>query len=165
MVAFTRNGGTDQALKNSVIMLQANNIRINATTDDSCEFLHQTVQDWISTVFFTHHRRRLSLHLLHLTLEPVRCDILNHSSQICAPLCEPYEDIIECSSACDGWITDSEEERIGWYEKRFDVRPNNIVTMTSSVVPSNYSLPNGTLVEAEFYVAAQYNEMSRVQET
>jgi hypothetical protein len=165
MVLFTENGGADRVLYNSVEILQANNMRINTTTDDSCEFLRQTVEDWVATVGMIRTRQGVSLHLLHFTLEPIRCDALN-STQICMSLCEPQVGkMLNSNAACHGWTIKSEEERIKWYEDWFDVRPNDIYMEQSEVVPMNYSLPNGTVVEAEFFVMAQFNETVPVKQT
>jgi len=163
VVACTTLGGINTVWKNSVEMLQANNIAVNDTTADSCEFLRQTVEDWIASVGFVQSQNGLKPHLLHFTLEPVRCDTLNKTN-ICLLLCEPHSKVLECDALCNTW-TESAEERFKWYEYEFDVRPNDIVAEHSEVKSMWYSLPNGTVVEADFFVNAQFNESVSVKET
>ena len=80
MVLCTPLGGIDPALTESVEMLQANNMMVNTTTADSCEFLRQTVESWVATVGFVQNRNGVQLHLLHFTLEPVRCDTFDRTN-------------------------------------------------------------------------------------
>ena len=166
-VAFTPTGGIDSSLTNSVEMLQANNIAINTTTDESCDFLRQSVEDWISAVGFTHNYREVSLHLLQFTMEPVRCDSLD-SEEICLKLCEPHKDIINCEAAC-GSLSGKERESnnvgIHWYTQNFNIRPNDIFKVETTHKTMNYSLPNGTVVEADFFVTAEFNETQSVKRT
>lgn len=164
LVAFTPLGGIDSVWTNSVEMLQENNIRLNDTSADSCEFLRQTVEDWVATVGIIDNRHGVHLHLLHFKLEPVRCDSLN-LADICMFICQPYSKLLKCDNACKMWTEDSSEERLEWYEDTFDVRPNDVVTVRSEVKPMRYSLPNGTVVEADFFVEAQFNETAIVTET
>lgn len=164
LVACTPLGGINTVWTNSVKMLQANNIAVNDTTADSCEFLRQTVEDWVASVLFVESRHGMKPHLLHFTLEPVRCDTLNRT-KICSLLCEPYTKVLKCDAACNMRAEDSVKERLEWYEDEFDVRPNNIVTVHSEVKSMRYSLPNGTVVEAEFFVNAQFNESVSVTQT
>ena len=165
-VIFSMYGGADRTLVNSVEMLQANNIMINTTTDEDCEFLRQTVADWVTAVGIHDSRRgNLSLHLLHLTIKPLRCDVLNQT-RICLKVCEPHGNRLNCDVVCEGWAEVNYRERLKWYEDQFDVRPNDVTTVVSSLRPQlNYSLPNGTVVEDTFFVEAHFNETVAVKMT
>jgi len=158
-VAFTPLGGIDTVWQESVDLLQANNIRAtNATDSSECEFLRETVEDWVASVGFAAGRRGVHLHLLHFKIAPVRCDILN-KTQICSLICDPHKEMLNCD-ACDHVLEHSE----GWYEDKFH-RPNNIYSVNSTEKQMNYISENGIVVEANFTVQAQFNEAASVQKT
>lgn len=163
-VIFGHYGGADLAWHNSVEMLQANNIMINTTTDESCEFLRQTVLEWVAAVSVVETRKGVSLHLLHLTFEPIRCGL--DPLQVCYKICEPKQ-LFNCDEVCKGWegTFASQDNRIKWYEDKFDIRPNDVAIVSSVPVQWNYSLPNGTVVQDEFFVEAQFNESGAVTQT
>ncbi len=163
-VAFTPDGAIDTVWQESVDMLQANNIRAaNATDTSECEFLRETVEDWVASVGLIQYKRGVQVHLLHFKVEPVRCNILN-KTQICSLICEPHEEFLNCD-ACVGLFEDAEDKRLDWYEHEFDFRPNNIYSVNSTEEQMNYIAENGTVVEAKFTVQAQFNEAARVQNT
>ena len=164
-VAFTPLGGVDTVCSESVDLLQANNIgATNATNSSECDFLRETVQDWVASLGFASHRKHVHLHLLYLTLEPVRCDVLN-KTEICSLVCESPTDLLDCNAACDRKLESSEDERFKWYKEKFDIRPNDIYSVKSEEKKMNYISENGTVVEATFYVQAQFNETASVQKT
>jgi hypothetical protein len=149
-------------------MLQANNLMINTTTDLSCEFFRQTVVDWMAVVGFIKNRRNdVTLHLLHLIIEPVRCGIANitDAPQTCKKICGDVS-TLDCEQDCAGFAQHSDDERMAWYEETSSVRPNEI-TMVESREPVQwtYSLPNGTVLEADFFVKAQFAESLPVKTT
>lgn len=142
-------------------MLQTNNIMINTTTDESCKFLLQTVLDWVAAVGIVQTQNRVSLHLLQLTLEPLRCGL--DPTQVCQKICEPQK-LFKCDEVCKGW-EGSFGNHIKWYEDKFDIRPNDVAIISSFPMQWNYSLPNGTVVQDEFFVKAHFNESGAVTQT
>lgn len=148
-------------------MLQANNIMINTTTDESCEFFRQTVLEWVAAVGVVETRKGVrSLHLLHLTLEPLRCAL--DPLQICYKICEPKL-VFNCDEVCKVWEGTFEgtsfDNHIKWYEDTFDIRPNDVAVISSIPMQWSYSLPNGTVVQDEFFVKAHFNESGAVKQT
>jgi len=74
-VVLVGDGGTNQQLQNSVELLQSNNLALNNTNNATCAQLETTTLEWIKTNAFeiSPISGRRSLHVLSLTIEPVRC--------------------------------------------------------------------------------------------
>ncbi len=163
-VVFTPDGAIDTVWQDSVDLLQANNVRAkNATDSSECDFLRETVEDWVASVGVIELESGVQLYLLHFKLEPVRCDIPN-KTQICSLICKPHEEVLNCD-ACVGLFEDAEGKRLDWYADEFQFRPTNIYSVNSTEEQINYIAENGTVVEAKFTVQAQFNEAVRVQNT
>jgi hypothetical protein len=173
-VLVQQNGGTNQQLWTSVDLLQSNNIAINTTDSESCEYFDQTVHEWIASnlIEYQYNEKDLYLHLISLDIHPTRCQFqLDHmSGMIWEELCAEnhvYEctDILSsdgCKEFCTVWPTYDKEERADYAVRHFHIRPSMTVTTRSSGYGS-YVLENGTVVETDFYVEAIFNERASVE--
>lgn len=172
-VVVEYNGGTNQQLWTSVNLLQSNNVALNATDDESCNYFDQTVHNWItSNLLEEPNQGGYYLHLLSLDIQPARCQfqIDRMGGMIWEELCAPrhvYEctNILSprgCQEFCTVWPTYDMEGRSDYAMRHFDIRPSMTV-MTRSAGAGSYTLENGTVVETDFYVEAIFNERLSVE--
>ena len=176
-VAFKENGGTNHQLVSSVELLQANNIAINVTDDSSCNYLQDTVTDWIAANAFEKDRNGNNiLHLLSLVIQPVRCEFqtgadgLENDGIMSSTICR--NDTITrcvnmfskemCIDLCQGWGLETDERRLDFYVESLGIRPSSTF---SSMAGSNgtYSDKNGEIIEAYFSVSALFDESLAVK--
>lgn len=167
-VVVEYNGGTNQQLWTSVDLLQSNNIALNATDNDTCDYFDQTVHNWISSNLLEEdHLGEPSLHLISLDIQPVRCHFQsNHLGgmiwdELCAPNhvydCTAILSPDGCQEFCTVWPTYDMQARSEYAIRQFDIR-QSMVVRTRSAGYGSYSLENGTVVQTDFSVEAIFNQ-------
>eukprot|EP00571_Detonula_confervacea_P007093 CAMPEP_0172325602 /NCGR_PEP_ID=MMETSP1058-20130122/54451_1 /TAXON_ID=83371 /ORGANISM="Detonula confervacea, Strain CCMP 353" /LENGTH=863 /DNA_ID=CAMNT_0013042193 /DNA_START=534 /DNA_END=3125 /DNA_ORIENTATION=+ len=182
-VVVREYGGTNQQLQNSVELLQANNLALNNTNNETCDQLKDTITGWVkSNVAETAIDGTKKLHILALEIEPMRCDFQNSETDwgsdgaLAALLCGNNTSIqrqrcksllgVEesCDDLCRGWMQPSEELKLSILENVYGVRPSVTVSVENGE-NGTYSLPNGTQVSTFFSVSVIYNESLSVRRT
>ena len=178
-VAFQAYGGTNQQPWNSVDLLQSNNLALNSTDNATCDYFRNTILLWSRTnVFEADVDGSKTLHILSLSVEPVRCpfqivDGAEDTATLAAVLCREKETnekcaelipIESCERLCLGWAQASEEDRLGFAETYLGVRPEVTISIAESY-PWTYSEPDGKIVAAIFSTRVLYNEELSVKRT
>lgn len=155
-------------------LLQSNNIAMNATNEESCEYFDHTVHDWITSNLIEegHSGDEFYLHLISLDIHPARCQFqFDHMGgmiwdELCAPRhvyeCTGILSADGCKEFCTVWPTYDMEHRSDFVIRQFGIRPSMTVT-TRSTGFSSYTTENGTVVESDFYVEAIFNERLSVE--
>jgi hypothetical protein len=173
-VIFKRDGGSNQQLKTSVELLQANNLATTTTDSEACAYFENTVIDFVATnAFETFQLGSKVLHLLSLEIQPVRCPFQDGPSgledtlgaAVCKNSNTPCQNILsqqDCDDYCTSWLGKNEKERVDFYEQFYGVRPSMIMPEFSGA-NSTYTNESGEVVEAEFYVKALFYERLAVK--
>lgn len=155
-------------------LLQSNNIAMNATNEESCEYFDHTVHDWITSNLIEegHSGDEFYLHLISLDIHPARCQFqFDHMGgmiwdELCAPRhvyeCTGILSADGCKEFCTVWPTYDMEHRSDFVIRQFGIRPSMTVT-TRSTGFSSYTTENGIVVESDFYVEAIFNERLSVE--
>ena len=161
----------------SVEYLQASNLAINGTDDESCAFFEETVVHWVASYLFeTNNGGSDTKSLLFLEIQPVRCDwqrgpeggetdgtLLSSfcgNSNMMAKCVNLHSEEL-CQKLCESWSISDQEERINYYEYTFGIRPS-VTFSTSSGSIGTYSTEEGEIVEDYFSVGALFNEQDSV---
>jgi len=169
-VAFKSEGATNQELKNSVQLLQANNLAILGSDDKSCAQLEYIVADWIkANVLETRVDGKKVLHVVSVELEPTRCDFQSDHNGT---------GILTAIACKDGYLCD---ENLG--RENCEICKANLLTAEDGRPPpldvirpsvtiamqdekrSSFIDQNGTYTDADFKVSVLYNEEVSVRRT
>jgi hypothetical protein len=170
-VFLTQNGGINQQPWTSVEILQRNNIAINATDSESCTFFAMTVSDWIASNLYEEQNGNVNIHLLSFDIQPVRCKFQEEPlGSLGGAICNSTKLCLDrnrtgCKELCVLWPEYTEEERRDTLMRQFDVRQSMTVPVPSPRYYGSYSLQNETVVEADFYVDAVFNETLSVEQS
>jgi len=170
-VVFMPYGGTNQQLHNSAVLLQANNLALNDTSDETCDDLQDTVLSWAKTNLF--HNKQL--YVLQLQIQPLRCKFQlmpngTSAGLLGATVCRNSTTITNCNNIfetdcqhfCNRWEQQSDEERIAYLVNEYGARQSVLYNVTVDG-DSAYSLPNGEVKSAYFSVHILFNEATSVE--
>ncbi len=170
-VVFMSNGGTNQQLKNSAVLLQANNLALNDASNETCAELQSSVISWARTNLFHNGQ----LYVLQLKIRPSRCEFQTlpdgtELGMLNATLCQYPQTMEACSEVfefdcidfCRGWLQGSEEERTSYLMNEYGVRPSVQFSVTEGEL-GTLSLPNGEVMPAYFSVQLLYSEAYSVK--
>jgi len=171
-VAFKSEGATNQELKNSVELLQANNLAILGSDDESCAQLEYVVADWIkANVLEPRVDGKKVLHVVSVELEPIRCDFQSDhdgTGILTAIVCNEGYSCDEklgqenCKILCKASNQlVAEDGRLGPLD---GIRPSVTIPMHDEKW-SSYIAQNGTYINADFRVSVVYNEEVSVRRT
>jgi len=156
---FEPYGGTNPDLENSAVLLNAYNLALNATDNETCALLEETIQDWIKTYSFeSNFFSEKFLSLWCLDVQPKRCGFL-----FPLPDCPVRNNATEeegirlCNALCniDSWLC----------SEKCEVFRTNTLYFVSAEQPAIYSLPTGESVSADFAVHVVYNKILSVRLT
>ena len=171
-VAFKSEGATNQELKNSVQLLQANNLAILGSDDESCAQLEYLVADWIkANALETRVDGKKVLHVVSVELEPVRCDFQSdhHGTGILTAIackdgysCDENLGRENCEILCKvPYLLTAEDGRPPPLDM---IRPSVTIAMQDEK-QSSFITQNGTYTDADFKVSVLYNEEVSVRRT
>jgi len=176
-VACMEYGGTNHQLVSSVKWLQANNLAADNTRNETCDFFRDTVLQWVASNIYDGGSD--VMHLLHLEIEPVRCDFQKgpdgsqSNGVMGAALCGSSEALSRCDTLfskrdcdhlCKVWLASDEQERQYYYETLFGIRPS-VTFSTTDGSYGTYSSLEGEIVNDYFSVSAEYNETKAVSQS
>ncbi len=150
---FEPYGGTNHENYNSAELLNANNVAFNATDNETCSLLEETIKDWTIAHAFekTKFGQQDFMHLWCLDVQPRRCEFQNQTMRDCTVLD----------------TTASRNNETGLCSKKnCEIYRTNTFFFVSVDQPAIiYSLPSGESVSDDFAVYVVYNEIASVQLT
>lgn len=158
-VLFEPYGGTNPDEENSAVLLNAYNLALNATDNETCALLEETIEDWAKTYSFeSNFFSEKSLSLWCLDVQPKRCEFLypwpdcpvRHNATV-------EDSFLWCNALCNinSWLC----------TERCEVFRTNTLYFVTAEQPAIYSLPSGESVSADFAVHVVYNNLLSVRLT
>jgi hypothetical protein len=160
-VFFRPYGGTNHDNYNSAVLLNANNLAFNATDNETCLLLEETVKDWLQTHAFEKSKvgQRDFMHLWCLDIQPRRCEFQSETMRDCTVLdTTGVASRMYCSDDCNN-------ETGLCSKKNCEMYRTSTFLFVSEDQPGIYSLPNGEPESANFAVNVVYNEIASAQLT
>jgi hypothetical protein len=158
---FKPYGGTNHDNYNSAVLLNANNRAFNATDNETCSLLEETIKDWTKAHAFEKSKlgQQDFMHLWCLDVQPRRCEFQVQTMRDCTVL-----DTTGVASRM--YCTDNCNNETGLCSKKYcAIYRTNTFFLVSVDQPAIYSLPSGEPESADFAVNVVYNEIASVQLT
>jgi hypothetical protein len=111
-VMLEPDGATNQDNYNSAVLLNANNVALNSTDNETCALLKETIEDWGKTYAFESTiGDKTAVHLFCVDVYPKRCEFQSNYN------CTMYltEAASFCTDRCNNNTGQCTEEHCGQY--------------------------------------------------
>jgi hypothetical protein len=169
-------GVTNSVALDMVGQLQATNVMVTTEDESNCEFLVDSVQSWLDS-FYPRQKILITSNkddfVIALAIQPSRClddfenisySNIEFSEKPCSEIAAVYAFDLDGSGNCIlGSLADAEGSTVQEIAQNMGLRVGNLEGKTSTLVDQTLVQEDGTMLETNFAIAAQFNKTHSIE--